>query len=499
MYNITRYESVERTIKVHKCKKINGIRVKIDKISLPMKIFDRFVNLKVLEIISSHLTRLDQGIFINLLNLEELSLNCKLLIHLPEIPPNVADLKVHCSLLELGIFESNNLKSICLNYNKLISVSEHTFKNAKNLKQLHLSNNKLDIVDFNDLGAEIIDLSDNNITKFSLMNTLNLKWLDLSNNKLYLINSQMLNVKTLTHINLSGNYIRYIESHLFENAIFLDVSNNMLSSLNFISDQIKYLYAQNNRINDISNLYNKSDLIELDLSNNNITGLYQHEFSTLYDLQKLLLDNNIIMYIQNDTFIYCVELHNFSILENPIKYTLPLRTIYKESENVHSSSIQGCLFESIKSLIKDDIGEELETLCCKYFNQLTINIIQECYMFDDTVYSKIEDVTLRKALCLILNRFNSRGGDVNILAKEIKRAKNKCFIGKLSAIVFSRCGIDSDINMELSIDEYICSIASQIQIDNTITSKRLEFIKRMDERGISSNYTSKYLKYFIDL
>jgi hypothetical protein len=160
---------------------------------------------KLLDLSFNKLTTLDNNIFNNLINLQELYLGYNKLTH-----------------LDKDIFKNlTNLQYLSLRNNKLTHLDKDIFKNLTNLQKLFLYNNNLTHLDkysFKHLdNLQVLNLFNNKLThldKDIFINLTNLKKLDLETNKLTSLPSSIINCRHLSRIYYSNNEINYIPPNI---------------------------------------------------------------------------------------------------------------------------------------------------------------------------------------------------------------------------------------------------------------------------------------------
>jgi Leucine-rich repeat (LRR) protein len=130
-------------------------------------------------------------------------------------------------------------------------------------------------------------------------------------------------------LNLSYNNLKHAKNIVssFQKLYIanLDLSSNMLESLNFSFnnlEHLKYLYLKNNQIN----LFEKEAfsglklLLGLDISNNRLPLIERTTFKTLNSLDYLNVSSNFIQYIYQDQFSSLVNLVDLDMSNNTIEY-----------------------------------------------------------------------------------------------------------------------------------------------------------------------------------
>ncbi|XP_026688431.1 chaoptin-like, partial [Diaphorina citri] len=263
-------------------------------------------NLETLLLRCNKITDLNGNLFRHLYNLQELSLSFNKL-QIIELNSNVFDVFEKLQLLEISfsLFNSNEFPYYILNKNlntlEWLAMDNNNIKNIRNYSLYNLTS-----LNYINLEYNKISKIHNNLFHFNIHKRL--KEIRLSNNYLELIESDTFyNLKELNTITLSYNLLKSIKTTSFKNL------NNMLNIvLSF--NQIKYIYPnafvnlpnlvkldlQDNKLKDFnlnvfSNITSKQTPMNLNLSNNYITNLYENDKkqAPIY-IKSLDLSNNRI-------------------------------------------------------------------------------------------------------------------------------------------------------------------------------------------------------------
>ena len=223
---------------------------------------------------------------------------------------NVIDLNLSNCLLnefENGVFDTLfHLKSINLSNNLIGNTDNRLFKLNTNLTAINLRHNYLEWINRTTFlmltNLETLDLSYNFIKKLSndCLIGVNLKELYINNNLIVSISSNAFDsIPNLTRLALNDNKITNLDYDTFYVAIkvqYLNLNNNRLESLHsmlFLElNDLTILYLSNNVIsNNIKYgiFASTQNLIELDLSNNNIDSVGENVFDNCSKLKVLSL------------------------------------------------------------------------------------------------------------------------------------------------------------------------------------------------------------------
>lgn len=318
--------------------------------TIPKDVFEGLELLEDLDLSNNHISKVDPNAFklnknlsvlklkknpiermsgINLPELEELHLSeCKLHVLMKETTdgmPLLTTLNLSSNLIGVisddSFLDLSQLKQLDLSNNKLIGpLPGDLFKNNRNLETLtlsgnkelgalveepgfvgnHLSMTKLELADcgLTSLTAgqlqgmsnlNVLNVSNNaiktvNEDTFAKLKSLNI--LDLSNNKLQTLPTALFSLNTdLVKLWLAGNPLKQLSLYVFNytpNLKFLDVSR---CSLNKLWDQHKH-HPDGHKL--------LSSLTFLDISRNNITDLHVYDFHSMEALETIDLSGNPI-------------------------------------------------------------------------------------------------------------------------------------------------------------------------------------------------------------
>jgi len=295
------------------------------------------------------------------------------------------------------------------------------------------------------------------------------------------IPKEIYNLKSLTLLNLNLNFIHHLEN----------ISN--LSNLT-------QLYLNNNNIEDITEIYSLKSLEILSLSKNKIKIL-SNEVKNLLNLQFFYIDHNDIEKIPFD-LIECRSLLYISFFPQSKKILIPNNVlrfinrtkssdfkIYNNSENVHSTSIQNGLKNSLKKL--------------NYENKCYINFIEDPNIKNEIEKNVKEKIVFQPCYLTYGDIFNAvmhriinsehKNEMLKILNEEVKNSKDLCFIGKITRLVNTLSGFFEDISIGISSSEQIENIIINCLKKNINVEET--FIKEMRERNYDDNIINFYLKY----
>ena len=178
------------------------------------------------------------------------------------------------------------------------------------------------------------------------------------------------------------------------------------------------------------------------------------------------------------------------------------KTIYSDTQNVHSSSIQQSIKTSIHALMNYYHPERVLTyLDWIELDKKTKEIITE-YMDCKDVHTML-DITFKELFIAIVIEMEKLSPD---LQKEIKQRLNeemqesecKCFTGRISRLVNCLSGYSDKVKIQISESEEIGNIISVIMekrgIKTTETLKE-EVSVALKERGYIETTINEWLEY----
>lgn len=279
-------------------------------------------NLQVLYLNANRLGILADNAFHQMTHLRELNLADNQLAALPPTLFTTSSMKslesLHLqnnslTLLTPELFSGlNNLAMLNLSYNAIDSLylQEDTFKGLSNLKFLDLSHNRLTAISgntFKHLGnLQVLNVNFNQIAILAGNHGLrsSLRMLSLSQNLIEDVQKDALkDLDQLNSLSLDHNKIRYLHAETFRNNVNLEDLSFNSNQLMQVPESLKYL----------------SNLRTLDLGENVIEEISNHDFSHLQNLYGLKLAGNKIKTISSMTLANVTGIHVLNLALNELE------------------------------------------------------------------------------------------------------------------------------------------------------------------------------------
>ena len=381
--------------------------------------------------------------------------------------------------LPVEIWQLTHLTTLDLNSNNLTHLPVE-IRQLTQLTRLYLISNNL-----THLPVEIgqltqlttLNLSNNKLTIFpvDIGQLTHLTTLDLSNNKLTILSVEIGQLTHLTTLDLNSN-----------NLTHLPVDIRQLT-------QLTRLYLQYNKLTHLPvEIGHLTQLTTLYLSNNQLTQL-PVEIGQLTHLTTLYLHNNMIENILNPIIQRVIQRIENRPNEN---------TIYTDRQNVHSSSIQQSIRDSINNLMNAFIVDyPLTYLDWSVLNQKTKEIITE-YLDCIDIHSML-NITFKELFIAVVIEIESLSMELQIeikkrLNEEMQDSECKCFTGRISRLVNCLSGYSDKVRIQISENEEINNIISVIMSKREL--KTIEMLKKevnlaLTERGYADEKIAEWLEY----
>lgn len=380
----------------------------------------------------------------------------------------------------------NLIKLIC-DFNPNINLRLHRHEN---LKFLDCSNNNLSSVPIYPKLTNLI-CCNNNIT---FMNGYqDLKILDCSNNNIIYIEG----FKNLTYLNCSNNNL--VELNEYPNLEVLQCSHNRLKELK--AYPLIQLYCINNLLSKLDNLEAYKNLNILSIGRNQFTEL--PDITTLPNLILFLYSGNPVLHIPDDIMLVINILEAFN---NPDDQK-QIINIVDDSQNVHNSSLQKSINNSINIIVRDKIDITLEemkfeiTSCVKLSKQVKDLIDMFCENTENHLLFNITYKDLLLSVWNIIRGHTNKDDILEIFEIEMLESSDKCFTGRFGRLINVLNGFDDRIQIVIDEKTHIGNIISNIQIklekeENYSVEKHKELSKiKLLEDGINLEMIETWISY----
>jgi hypothetical protein len=301
-----------------------------------------------------------------------------------------------------------------------------------------------------------------------------LKNLSLYNNHIVKIPSEIQFLTQLIELDLSFNHIKEIpkEIQFLTQLTFLDLNFNQIKEIpkeiQFLI-QLTHLYLHNNHIKELPlEIINLRNLIIFYYNNNQIENLLNPIINRL--LKRIENKNKQIYNIHNDT------------------------------QNVHSSSIQQSIKDSIFNLLKQLKGPY------KY-NYLDDPILIQQTKEQLTEYSNCTDIhtqlecTFEELLNAVFYEIQFYDSEKQISAKkrineEMLDGLCMCFTGRISRLVNSLSGLSEKVSIKISENEEISNIIILANKKYKKIKEIKDYVKKeMKERLYNDSIIEEWLSY----
>jgi len=404
---------------------------------------------------------------------------------------------------EIG--QLTQLTELNLSYNKLTQLSVEIGKLIQ-LRILYLDSNELTQLP-EEIGQlaqlTILNLSYNNLTQLpsEIGQLTQLTILDLSNNQITQIQAEIGQLTQLTKLDLSYNKLTKLPVEIGQLAQLttLDLYTNQLTKLSVEIGQLTQLTTlilSSNKLTQLpTEIGQLTQLRMLYLSYNQLTQL-PVEIGQLTQLTYLYLYNNPIENLLNPIIQRLIQR-----IEN-IRNRNNGNTIYNDTQNVHSSSIQQSVRNSIYNLMnayKQDYN--LNYLDWDDLPAKTKEIITE-YM-DCTDIHTMLNITFKELFTAVVIEMESLTPNLQIeikqrLNEEMQDSECKCFTGRISRLVNCLSGYSDKVCIQISETEEIGNIISVIM--NNRGMKSIDILKEevhvaLKERGYADEKITEWLEY----
>jgi len=348
-----------------------------------------------------------------------------------------------------------------------------------------------------------LDLRYNNLTQLpvEIGQLTQLTTLDLFNNNLTHLPVEIGQLTQLTELYLDYNQLTHIPVEIGQltQLTELYLNNNKLTHLPVEIGQLTQLTELDLRYNKLTQLPVEigqlTQLTILYLNNNKLTHL-PVEIGQLTQLTTLDLSGNPIENLLNPIIQRVIQhIQNRANINNG-------NTIYTDTQNVHSSSIQKSIRDSINNLMNAYVLDyPLTYLDCSVLTQQTKEIITE-YLDCNDIHTML-NITFKELFTAVVIEMESLSIDLQIeiqkrLNEEMQESECKCFTGRISRLVNCLSGYSDKVKIQISEGEEISNIISVIMAKRGMKESdelKGEVRVALKERGYADEKIAEWLEY----
>ena len=419
----------------------------------------------------------------------------------------------------------------CAN-NNLIFLPD-TLADMENLEQLYIFNNKLMILP-DQIGKlkklHRIDAAYNMLDTLpeSFAELEGLRFLNFVKNNFKRIPPQVTKLATLEKLFINHNHIKTVPEEIggMTALQILNLSANRIwkalpAALGTLPN-LSILYLENNCISalpaDISGL---TQLKELHIQENQISVL-PPSIGRCAQLKTLNISHNEFTTLPME-LTQCAGLESFQREGNELDIPAPIERflnrnlrrntrnyggLYGDGQNVHASSIQASIKDSLLRLMNDSYSASKESVVAKIIESPHVEKkeILIGYINDETESHSTLFCTFFDAFVKVWGRIvncedtEKRGELYKRLNEELAEGECKCFTGRLSRLVNVLNGFFDDIQIQISSNEQIANVILAlrrqhgVRPDDEMTDEIKEAIrKELEERGYEADIINVWL------
>jgi Leucine-rich repeat (LRR) protein len=407
-----------------------------------------------------------------------------------------------------------NLQTLNCYNNQLTTLGE---LNLPNLQDLDCDNNQLTTLgQLNLPNLQILGCDNNQLTTLGQLNLPNLQILGCSSNKLTTLGK--LNLPNLQTLNCINNNLTTLGKLNLHNLQILGCSSNKLTTLGQLNlPNLQRLSCYNNKL---------TTLGELNLPNLQTLGCYNNKLTTLGEinlpnLQRLYCNNNNLtslpLWLIN-TRLTIIKYENNAIDNLPLTLIRFINRIqqgnindlhvYNDSQNIHNSSIQLTVRDSINRLSqKFREPFNLELLTNLILEDPIINCKERLiqYMANKEQHSLLL-LNFAEILWLVWQEINQFEPDKQLEAKkrlneEIKEADCMCYTGRCNRLVNCLVGFSDLVEIKIQdssqIGNIIIIVKNRLEDNNeyTVDKHKEEVKKELLERGYDLETINEWIEY----
>lgn len=260
-----------------------------------------------------------------------------------------------------GLAKLQQLKHLDLSYNQISTVSEMFKDHVGNLEYLTISNNSLSDASGLNLEKAVkvveVDLKNNLFENFAIPSQLvNLETLDISGNKIATLNDgqPLVGLAKLKHFDISNNKMVAIQDFIFRdspNIWFTSFSGNEIASIShqaFLRNCPKILDLSKNKLEKM-HLCGWHDIFEILLNDNQISEIDDQTFFYLLTLERLDLKHNKLTDLSVNVFAHLANLTDLDLQGNGLSELLPLVNILAPLGNLQKLDLSYNNFTDLSS------------------------------------------------------------------------------------------------------------------------------------------------------
>lgn len=445
---------------------------------LPVGVLVKFSSVKTILLNGNGVQSIQPGAFSGLTKLEELYLQDNLI-----------------SEISRGVLNSLiNLRKLDLSNNSLVQIENNAFLGLMKLERLSLKWNRLTQLNSQLFATQrrmkFVDLSGNNIKQLPSNLFYNLTELhtvllnntgitDVDKHVFYnasviqlLMSTNNITVFNVTHIpitvrklGLENNSISILDWNRLERVLFLDVSNNNISTISNFSGALQYFNVSKNKIQ-VLNFTMPLELEIVDFSFNFINLLDQTTFVGLRKLNFLSLKHNNITFIPPGTFKGLDSLTSLDISDN------------------HINELEFGIFTGLKNVRTLNIHNNMLTEVPELsFHELTN--LQKVDLSNNSLSSFRFDDFVEHLKKLRIVNINNNNFNCDTLFKAIKKFESK------KVVVITGHLFNSSNVYGMS-----CISNGKTQINNTTAVTDTSFSKNLPQLHLLNNSLSKLVEIF---
>jgi len=439
-----------------------------------------------------------------------------------------------CNMAEIPeeISRFRALKELNCANNSLVFLPE-TLAELSELEQLYIFNNKLMILP-DEIGKlkklHRIDAAYNMLDTLpeSFAELSGLRFLNLVKNNFKRIPPQVVKLATLEKLFINHNHIKTVPEdigamtalqilNLSANRIWKTLPNSLGNMPN-----LNILYLENNCISALpAELSGLVQLKELHMQENQIS-VFPPSIGRCTQLNTLNISHNEFTTLPME-LTQCARLENFQREGNELDIPPPIQRflnqrlrrternyggLYGDGQNVHASSIQASIKESLLHLMNDSYSASKESVVAQIIEsphvemkEILIGYINDEKETHSTLYCTFFDAFVKVWGRIVSCADEEKRGELfKRLNEELAEGECKCFTGRLSRLVNVLNGFYDDIQIQISSNEQIANVILALRRqhglrpEDEMTDAIKEAIrKELEERGYEADIINVWL------